>query len=50
MHGLLEDRHKSGLHLLALLVSCMSSAALRHHFIKHNNVLRRMWFGRRLVT
>ena len=25
--------------------SCISSAALRHHFIKHNNVLRRMWFG-----
>ena len=31
--------------LLAALVIVHLVAALRHHFMKHNNVLRRMWFG-----
>ena len=46
MHGLLEDTHKILAYILAAWWSCMSSAALRHHFIKRNNVLRRMWFGK----
>ena len=47
MHGLFEDiAHDPGLHARRRWWSCISSAALRHHFVKRNNVLRRMWFGK----
>ena len=46
MHGLLEDTHKIMAYILAALVIVHVAAALRHHFMKHNNVLRRMWFGK----
>jgi cytochrome b561 len=44
-HELLEDTHKVLAYVLAALVVVHLLAALRHGFIKHNNVLRRMWFG-----
>ena len=46
MHGLLEDTHKILAYTLAALVIVHVVAALRHHFMKRNNVLGRMWFGK----
>ena len=46
MHGLLEDTHKILAYILAALVIVHVVAALRHHFMKRNNVLQRMWFGK----
>jgi cytochrome b561 len=46
IHEFLEDIHKILAYMLAILVVVHLLAALRHHFIKHDNVLRRMWFGR----
>ncbi len=46
MHGLLEDTHKILAYILAALVIVHVAAALRHHFMKRNNVLGRMWFGK----
>jgi cytochrome b561 len=45
MHVLLENSHKILAYVLAALVIVHLVAALRHHFVKHNDVLRRMWFG-----
>ena len=45
MHGLFEDSHKILAYLLAALVVVHVLGALRHHFIKHNDVLRRMLVG-----
>jgi cytochrome b561 len=45
MHRLFEDWHKWLSYVLLALVLVHLIAALRHHFIKHNDVLRRMWFG-----
>jgi len=45
MHELFEDSHKIISYLLAALVVVHIGGALRHRFIKHNDVLRRMWFG-----
>ncbi|MEA3026135.1 MAG: hypothetical protein QOF91_1420 [Alphaproteobacteria bacterium] len=45
MHGLFENSHKILSYLLAALVVVHIAGALRHHFVKHNDVLRRMWFG-----
>jgi cytochrome b561 len=45
MHGLLEDSHKITAYLLAALVLVHAVAALRHHFVKRNTVLRRMIVG-----
>jgi cytochrome b561 len=42
MHDLLEDTHMITYYLLAALVVVHLAGALRHHFIKHNTVLRRM--------
>jgi cytochrome b561 len=47
MHGLFENSHKILSYLLAALVVVHIAGALRHHFVKHNDVLRRMWFGTR---
>ena len=32
-------------YLLAALVVVHIAGSLRHHFIKRNDVMRRMWFG-----
>jgi cytochrome b561 len=45
MHGLFEESHMILSYLLAALVLVHIAGALRHHFVKHNDVLRRMWFG-----
>jgi cytochrome b561 len=42
MHELLEDWHRVLSYALAALVAVHILGALRHHFIKHNDVLRRM--------
>jgi cytochrome b561 len=45
LHNLLEESHMILAYLLAALVVIHVCGALRHHFAKRNNVLRRMWFG-----
>ena len=44
-HDLFEQSHFILSYLLAALVLVHVVGALRHHFLKHNDVLRRMWFG-----
>jgi len=44
-HELLEDSHKVLAYVLLVLVVVHLIAALRHHFVKRDDVLRRMWFG-----
>jgi cytochrome b561 len=44
-HDLFEQSHFILSYLLAALVVVHVAGALRHHFLKHNEVLRRMWFG-----
>ena len=34
-------------YLLAALIVVHIAGSLRHHFIKRNDVMRRMWFGSR---
>lgn len=41
-HGLFEQAHELIAYLLAALSVAHIAGALRHHFIKGNNVLRRM--------
>lgn len=45
MHRLFEDWHKLLSYVLLAFVVIHLIAALRHHFIKHDNVLQRMWPG-----
>jgi cytochrome b561 len=45
IHGLFEQSHAILSYLLAALVVIHVAASLRHHFIKHNAVLRRMLFA-----
>ncbi|MCX7312402.1 MAG: cytochrome b/b6 domain-containing protein [Hyphomicrobiales bacterium] len=47
MHGLFEESHEILSYLLAALIIVHVAGALRHHFVKHNDVLRRMWVGAR---
>jgi len=42
---MLEETHKVLAYVLLALVVVHLVAALRHHFVKHDTVLRRMWFG-----
>jgi cytochrome b561 len=42
MHERLEDWHRILSYALAVLVAVHILGALRHHFLKHNDVLRRM--------
>jgi cytochrome b561 len=43
-HDLFEQSHTILSYLLAVLIVVHVAGALRHHFLKHNDVLRRMWF------
>ena len=43
--NLYEESHVILSYLLAALIVVHIAGALRHHFIKHNDVLRRMWFA-----
>jgi cytochrome b561 len=45
MHGLFEESHMVLAYVLAVLVVVHILGALRHHLIKHNDVLRRMTVG-----
>lgn len=45
MHELFENTHLIISYLLGVLVVVHIGAALRHHYVKHNDVLRRMGFG-----
>jgi cytochrome b561 len=42
VHELLEDGHKILAYLLAVVIAVHIVGALRHHFVKRNNVLSRM--------
>lgn len=44
-HEQLEDIHRVLAYLLAALIVVHVLGALRHHFIKHSNILRRMTVG-----
>jgi cytochrome b561 len=44
-HNLFEQSHTILSYLLAVLIVVHLAVALRHHFLRHNDVLRRMWFG-----
>jgi cytochrome b561 len=48
MHRLLEDWHKYMAYALLALIVVHVIAALRHHFVKRDDVLWRMWFGSRV--
>jgi cytochrome b561 len=45
MHALLEDSHRILSYLLGALVVVHIAAALWHHFVKRNDILRRMTVG-----
>jgi cytochrome b561 len=45
VRGTIEESHMILSYLLAALVVVHIAGALRHHFIKHTDVMRRMWFG-----
>ena len=45
MHNLFEESHMILYYLLAALVVVHIAGALRHHLVKRNDVLRRMWIG-----
>jgi len=45
MHNLFEGWHEILSYALAVLIVVHILGALRHHFLKHTNVMRRMWFG-----
>jgi cytochrome b561 len=45
LHDFLEDIHRILSYALLGLIVVHVAAALRHHFIKRNDVLRRMWWG-----
>lgn len=46
LHDLFEGSHTVLSYLLAVLIIVHIVGALRHHFAKRNDVLRRMWIGR----
>ena len=45
LHDFFEESHMISSYLLAALVVVHIAGSLRHHFIKRNTVMRRMWFG-----
>jgi cytochrome b561 len=42
---MIDESHMMLSYGLGILVVVHVIGALRHHFVKHNDVLRRMWFG-----
>ena len=46
-HNLFEEAHMILSYLLAALIVVHIAGSLRHHFIKRNDVMRRMWLGAR---
>ena len=45
LHDFFEESHMICSYLLAALVVVHIAGSLRHHFVKRNTVMRRMWFG-----
>lgn len=45
LHDFFEEAHMISSYLLAALVVVHIAGSLRHHLIKRNDVMRRMWFG-----
>jgi len=45
LHDIFEEAHVISSYLLAALVVVHIAGSLRHHLIKRNDVMRRMWFG-----
>jgi cytochrome b561 len=45
LHDFLEESHMISSYLLAALIVVHVAGSLRHHFIKRNTVMRRMWLG-----
>ena len=45
VRGMIEESHMILSYLLAALVVVHIAGALRHHWIKRTDVMRRMWFG-----
>ena len=45
LHDFFEESHMISSYLLAALIVVHIAGSLRHHFIKRNTVMRRMWFG-----
>ena len=45
LHDFFEESHMIASYLLAALVVVHVAGSLRHHFIKRNDVMQRMWFG-----
>ena len=45
LHDLLEEVHRMLSYALLALIVVHVAAALRHHFIKRNDILRRMWWS-----
>ena len=45
LHDFFEESHTIPSYLLAALDRRAYRRSLRHHFVKHNDVMRRMWFG-----
>lgn len=46
-HDLFEGSHAILSYLLAALIVVHLLGSLRHHFVKRNDIMRRMWFGLR---
>jgi len=47
LHDLFEESHMVLSYLLAALIVVHIAGSLRHHFMKRNDVFRRMWFERK---
>ena len=45
LHDFFEESHMIASYLLAALIVVHIAGSLRHHFVKRNDVMRRMWFG-----
>ena len=45
LHDFFEELHMISSYLLAALIVVHIAGSLRHHFIKRNTVMRRMWLG-----
>ena len=45
LHDFYEESHMISSYLLAALIVVHIAGSLRHHFIKRNTVMQRMWFG-----
>jgi cytochrome b561 len=45
LHDFFEEAHMITSYLLAALIVVHIAGSLRHHFVKRNDVMRRMWLG-----